>query len=450
MRSNRYICDMEFDISYTNQEITPWGGMVFLRQMLDKIGFKTQVENCVDLPQSGSNRGYSPVSIIEAFLVSIWCGANRFMHTEVTRHDEALKKIFGWKQSPAQDVYKRYFAKFTQVTNQKVSDHFYSWIFNSVQFDNYTLDCDSSVLTRYGEQQGAKRGYNPHKPGRASHNAIIAFVSDVKLVANLWLRSGNTGSAEGFIPFLEDTFTKLRGKNISLLRLDSGFFGKEVFDYLEGKERPINYIVAARFYEPIQRIISGNQVWITLDEGIEISELQYKGLLWEKPRRMIVVRQKIEKRPKAAGKMLRLFQDEDYFRQYRYSAYITNLTLSAADIWRLYRGRGDAENRIKELKYDFGFDSFNMQSFFGTEAALIFAMLAYNLMALFRQFILNTKVQHTLSTLRYKTFAIGAYFLKTNDKYILKLSLNMKRREWFTGLWNHSNQVNLPFNFSNA
>jgi hypothetical protein len=28
--------------------------------------------------------------------------------------------------------------------------------------------------------------------------------------------------------------------------------------------------------------------------------------------------------------------------------------------------------------------------------------------------------------------------------------LNMKRREWFEGLWNQSNQVNLPFKFSNA
>jgi hypothetical protein len=91
-----------------------------------------------------------------------------------------------------------------------------------------------------------------------------------------------------------------------------------------------------------------------------------------------------------------------------------------------------------------------MQSFFGTEAALIFAMLAYNLMTVFRQFILNSKVQHTLSTLRYKTFAIGAYFQKNNGKYILRLSLNMKRREWFTGLWNESNQINLPLIFSNA
>lgn len=441
---------MDFDIAYTNQEITPWGGMLFLRQMLDEIGFKSQVECCNDLPQPGSNRGYSPVSIIESFLVSIWCGANRFLHTEVTRHDEALKKIFGWKQCPAQDVYKRYFAKFTQTTNQRVSDHFYSWLLHSVQFDNYTLDCDSSVLTRYGEQEGAKRGYNPHKPGRSSHHPLMAFVSDIKMVANLWLRSGNTGSSESFLPFLEDTFAKLKGKNISLLRLDSGFYGKDIFEYLEGKEKLINYIVAARFYEPIQRIIASNQVWTVLDDGIEISELQYQSPLWDNPRRMVVVRQKIQKRPKAAGKMLKLFADEEYYQQYRYSAYVTNLTLSAADVWRLYRGRGDAENRIKELKYDFGLDSFNLQSFFGTEAALIFAMLAYNLMALFRQFILNSKVQHTLSTLRYRTFAIGAYFQKRNGRYTLKLSLNMKRRKWFEGLWNQSNQVNLPFRFSNA
>lgn len=148
---------MEFEISYTNQEITPWGGMVFLRQMLDKIGFKTRVESCLDLPQPGSNRGYLPISIIESFLVSIWCEANRFMHTELTRHDPALKKIIGWKQAPAQDVYKRYFSKFSQTCNQKKSDYFYSWIFETIKFDNYTLDCDSSVLTRYGVQEGAKR-----------------------------------------------------------------------------------------------------------------------------------------------------------------------------------------------------------------------------------------------------------------------------------------------------
>jgi IS4 transposase len=78
------------------------------------------------------------------------------------------------------------------------------------------------------------------------------------------------------------------------------------------------------------------------------------------------------------GKQLGLFLEEEIHKNYRYSAYVTNMKLSAAKIWRSYRGRGEAENRIKELKYDFGFDSFNLKDFFATEAALTFAMIAYN------------------------------------------------------------------------
>lgn len=58
---------MDFDISYTSKEITPWGGMVFLRQMLQKIGFREIIENNPDLPFSGSNRGYKTSIIIEGF-----------------------------------------------------------------------------------------------------------------------------------------------------------------------------------------------------------------------------------------------------------------------------------------------------------------------------------------------------------------------------------------------
>lgn len=51
MRSVRKISGMGFDVSFTDKEITPWGGMVFLKQMLDKIGFMEQIIKCEDLPQ---------------------------------------------------------------------------------------------------------------------------------------------------------------------------------------------------------------------------------------------------------------------------------------------------------------------------------------------------------------------------------------------------------------
>jgi len=76
---------------------------------------------------------------------------------------------------------------------------------------------------------------------------------------------------------------------------------------------------------------------------------------------------------------LRLFLEEEIHRNDRYSAYVSNLKLAPAEVWRIYRGRGDAENRIKELKYDFGFDSFNLKAFYATEAALTFAMIGYKL-----------------------------------------------------------------------
>ncbi len=448
MRSIRKKRSMEFEISYTSKEITPWGGMVFLKQMLQKIGFRELVENNPDLPVSGSNRGYKISTIIEGFITSIWCGANRFLHTELTRHDAALGKIFEWKNTPGQDTYKRFFSKFTQVTNQKVSNYFYSWFFDNVKLDNYTLDIDSSVMTRYGEQEGAKKGYNPRKKGRASHHPLIAFIADVKLVANMWLRSGNTSSANNFLSFLEDTLFKLKNKTIGLIRLDSGFFQSNILDYLE--EKVMNYVVAVKFSQPIQRLIHASTNWIVLDTGIEICEQIYQSDSWQNPRRIVVVRQKIKDRPKAPGKQLILFAEEEIIRNYRYSAYVTNLNLPAAEIWRLYRGRGDAENRIKELKFDFGFDSFNLNDFFATEAALTFAMIAYNLMSLFRMFVLQEKTQKTLSTLRYRTFAIGAYFEKVNDKLVLKIALNKKRRRWFSGLWNYSKEYNFPFQLSNA
>jgi len=439
---------MEFEIAYTDKEITPWGGMVLLKKMLEKIGFSQAVEACEDLPQPGSNRGYKPLSIVESFMVSIWCGANKFLHTEIARHDQALCKIFGWIQMPGNDAFKRFFRKFDQAMSQRVSDYFYKWIFTNTKFDNITLDCDSTILTRYGKQEGAKKGYNPHKPGRVSHHPIMAFVADVKLVANFWLRSGNSSASDNFVSFLSDTFDKLQGKTVSLVRLDSGFHSTEVLDYLE--ENQINYIVAARFYEPIQLAIAGITTWLKLDDGIEVSQMEYQSALWKEPRRVVVVRQQVCTRPNATGKTPSLFKDDQALNLYRYSAYITNLTLAPAEVWRLYRGRADAENRIKELKADFGFDSFNLDNFFGTEAALSIAMLAYNLMALFRQQVLNSKVQHTLSTLRYKTFAIGAYFENIDGKYILKMALHRKRREWFKGIWASSKSLQLPFEFSNA
>ena len=100
--------------------------------------------------------------------------------------------------------YQRYFKKFTIAINQRVFTQLSQWFFHQVKLDNYTLDVDSTVLTRYGTQQGAKRAITPLNQ-QNSHHPLLAFVDECKMVANFWLRSGNAYTTNNFLSFLEDT-----------------------------------------------------------------------------------------------------------------------------------------------------------------------------------------------------------------------------------------------------
>ena len=167
-----------------------------------------------------------------------------------------------------------------------------------------------------------------------------------------------------------------------------------------------------------------------IENGIEITEFAYQGEDWEKPRRMVAVRQKIEIRPKATGKQLKLFEDDIEINGYRYSCYITSLKLSPADIWRLYRQRANCENRLKELKYDYSPDKMNQASFDATKATLMLRTVAHNFLSLFKQLIIGGNVRNRLKTLRHKMLAIPAIVEHSDDKTIVKMALHMNRRAW--------------------
>lgn len=435
---------MELKIEYIDKELTPWGGMVLMKKLIERTGINEALER-LPLPSQGSNRGYDPIQLINNFWVSIWSGASRYEHLEVTRQDHVIQKIFEWKRMAGHKAFQRYFKKFTQAKNNEVFTELFQWFFKQIQFDNYTLDVDSTILTRYGNQEGATKGYNPKKPGRNSHHPLVAFIAEARMAVNFWLRSGNSYTSNNIYSFLENTFERLEGKTIGLFRADSGFFDKKILEYLENRAKSINYIIAAKFYRPLKLAIARQKIYLRIDDGIEIAETMYQAPEWKHARRIIIVRQEILRRPKATGKQLRLFGEEEIYKNYRYSCFVTNLTLPAKAVWDLYRNRADAENRIKELKEDFGTESFNVQDFFATEAALNFVMMGYNLMSVFRQAILQSKTQFQLKTLRYRVFAIGSYIVNNGNEKILKLSLAMKRREWFNGLWENTQLMSWPF-----
>ena len=422
----------DFEIKFTSREVSAWGGLALMKRMLDSMSFHTAASQW-NLPEPGSNRGYPPVQLIEQLLVSIWCGACRFTHLEITRMDSTLTRLFGWTRVAGHKAIVRLFERFDMMRHERVQAGIYRWFFDKVStLRSVTLDMDSTVVTRHGGQEGAARGYNPNKRGRLSHHPLLAFVAEARMVANFWLRPGDANSANNVLQFIESTLHHLCGKTVGLLRADSGFFDQAVFKLLEGK--CINYIISARLTQGLQQTIIRDARRFALETGLELAEITYQASSWGTARRIVVVRQSV-KRKNAPGKTLSLFADDPDVQGWRYGAMVTNLSLPPVEVWRSYRGRADCENRIKELKNDFGLGSFNLNSFYATEAALGFAMLAYNLMSTFRQAVMRAKIQPTLATLHQQVLAVGAFWHRDPKQNQLLLAVSRRRRAWFEGLW---------------
>jgi hypothetical protein len=146
-----------------------------------------------------------------------------------------------------------------------------------------------------------------------------------------------------------------------------------------------------------------------------------------------------------------LFKESQLQPIYRYSVYVTNLDLPAEQVWNMYKDRGDSENRIEELKYDFAIDGFCMKKFWATEASFRMVMIAYNMMSLFRQMVLQEKTQATLNTLKFiPLLREGNWIVKSSREKLLKISTAGRKRLWLEGLFSKVSQLFPPYVFSNA
>jgi hypothetical protein len=300
---------------------------------------------------------------------------------------------------------------FSQARNTEVFPELQKWFFSPIKVGAVTVHFDSTVITREGSQQGSAKGYNPNRRGRNSHHPLIAFISQTRMVANAWLRPGNTAACSNCVEFMRETFDQaLEGVKVGLVRADSGFYTNQILSALEDRHLP--YIIAAKAYANLTYKIYGMKDWVEVCPGIAVQEWLHQPVDAGSPaRRHIVVRKQISRRPQAAGRLL--FEDQP---DYRFSLYVTNLELPLDQVWKISNSRADCENRIRALKEDFGLDAFCLQDFWATEASFRFIMVADNLMSLFRHFALNDHHQATLSTLRSSCFAIGGMGQPTRTK----------------------------------
>jgi len=81
----------------------------------------------------------------------------------------------------------------------------------------------------------------------------------------------------------------------------------------------------------------------------------------------------------------------------------------------------DSENRIKELKLDFGGDTLPCSDFKANALYFLIASLSYNLFALMRQLLPDELAHHRAMTLRWRLYAIAAKVVRTGRQLFVKV-----------------------------
>jgi len=414
-------------IEFTDKKMTAYGGFSLLAAFFESINLRGILEEVMPIHESSPN-GMGIYSKGLAYILMIYAGGSRFSHLLYLGWQEVLSDLFGVKRLPlASTTLGRLFRKIRKLNEvEKLSDGLWGYLKVLIPWGEIKADWltfDSTVLERYGKQEGAKRGYNPKKKGRGSHSPLLAFLNKSKYVVHLWNRPGNVMSWNNIIGFFESTWQRISGHiDIRGVIADSGFYLREFIELLERREAI--YIIAARLYRPLQRMVYAQQDWRQIEQGICVTEFFFQHLDWKTDRRYIAVRQDINRRPHAMGKELSLFGSDYGTGDYRYSVWITNSPDPAYEVWKQCRPRANDENTIKELKEDFALGGFSMKYFYSTEAAMLIRVLIYNLFVLFRHHILGqTEKTERLKTLRYKYFVLPAQLGGDGRTPVLRISV---------------------------
>ncbi|MBL4665764.1 MAG: transposase [Sneathiella sp.] len=86
-----------------------------------------------------------------------------------------------------------------------------------------------------------------------------------------------------------------------------------------------------------------------------------------------------------------------------------------------------AENRIKELKLDFGGNTLPCSDFNANALYFLLTTLSYNLFALMRQLLPLELAHHRAITLRWRLYAMAAKVVKTSRQLYVKLQAKNQR-----------------------
>lgn len=357
-----------------NASVTQWGGLAYFASFLKISGVFDRL--VADAPfEYNSNNSPGVRNVVGTMITAIITGKKRYDHINHMRNDTASATLLGLERIVSDESVRRALKKADEEKlDEWLTNHEREVFITLLQFP-YIVDWDNSVKTIYGHQEGAEIGYNPHKPGRPSHNYHTLFIGSVRMTLTVDVQSGKNHAGICGMPRLWQLIDSLPKDCLPrLIRGDVGYGNETIM--CEAEERSLTYlfkIKRSRNVCALFKRLETSREWKPCGDGWEAIDTMIRLDGWSKMRRCLLVRRpskpEVVPAPRKRGRPKKnepnLVQQEFEFvkdlkgRSWDTFALVTNdTTLDPLALTQLYRDRGDCENNFDEYKNQWGWSGF--------------------------------------------------------------------------------------------
>ena len=240
-----------------------------------------------------------------------------------------------------------------------------------------------------------------------------------------FVRSGNTYTANGAAELIKEIVAHIKTDDLEILfRMDSGYFDDDIIETIESAG--CKYLIKGKEYPTLASQVTDPYISFTKgDEGRETTELVTKLDTLDKDRRFVVSR---VLKPEKDRSQLSFLEGNDF----EYFYFVTNTEVGSEKVVIAYEKRGNAENYIKEAKYDMAVGCLLLKSFWANEAIFQMMMLSYNLFLLFKfDFLGISEFRQQIKTFRLKYVFLAGKIIRTARYVVMKLPAKYPFRDMY-------------------
>ena len=410
-------------LATTTDLLTSRAGLLLPIQLMESI----QLAACIDkhLPQPKSNRGFSASTYVQTFMLMQQNGHFHLDDVRLLNDDKALLSVLSLTQFPCATALGNWLRRLSKQpeikkTLQAVNKHLLSIALHKCK--EVTLDIDASEII--SSKADAKWTYNNHQ----GYMPMVGHIAQTDQVVACDFREGNCSPASQNLEFIKHCEAGLpKGVRVKALRIDAAGYQTKIIQYCDTHK--IEYAIRAKMSPTIKALITqlkDDQWEPLLDEHGEPTHQQsYRTThcIGDYEHAFTLVIQRQAKRGQMCFDLEGNQCDELADKSTIYRAIATNQdNKTDNEVVNWYNQRGEAsENRIKELKSDFGGGTLPCSDFNANALYFSISTLSYNLFALMRQFLPEELSSKRAITLRWRVYAIAAKVVKTGRQLIIKL-----------------------------